>query len=319
MIQTSVNQIVAEDLFVRAQACIERGDLAQAEQLLLSLINESTEETSSGRIVQARTALAEVYESLGRYQAAGEVLAPYDPHTLEPFSPHLRGLLLLAFGSRAYWQNDFPRSVTLLNRAREILEPIGDAANLARVYHCLGRSYWALDEQRLAREHYEIAIEWGRRARRDRQLAITYMNLGLVARHEGDLDEAGMCYRRALRLLKQTNDEMSRARLQNNLGVMLLYQGNFYEAANSSRRALEHLAGHQDNLLIGMVNNNLAVTCIHTGEWALAESYIQQALGIARARNDRLREGTYTETLGLLRAYQGRVQEANERASAFRS
>jgi hydrogenase-4 transcriptional activator len=312
MIQTSVNQIAAEDLFVRAQACIERGDLAQAEQLLLSLINESTEETSSGRIVQARTALAEVYESLGRYQAAGEVLAPYDPHTLEPFSPHLRGLLLLAFGSRAYWQNDFPRSVTLLNRAREILEPIGDAANLARVYHCLGRSYWALDEQRLAREHYEIAIEWGRRARRDRALAITYMNLGLVARHEGDLDEAGMCYRRALRLLKQTNDEMSRARLQNNLGVMLLYQGNFYEAANSSRRALEHLAGHHDNLLIGMVNNNLAVTCIHTGEWALAESYIQQALGIARARNDRLREGTYTETLGLLRAYQGRVQEANE-------
>ncbi|MDT5122598.1 MAG: hypothetical protein QOC96_2080 [Acidobacteriota bacterium] len=312
MIQTSVNQIVAEDLFVRAQACIERGDLAQAEQLLLSLINESTEETSSGRIIQARTALAEVYESLGRYQAAGEVLAPYDPHTLEPFSPHLRGLLLLAFGSRAYWQNDFPRSVTLLNRAREILEPIGDAANLARVYHCLGRSYWALDEQRLAREHYEIAIEWGRRARRDRALAITYMNLGLVARHEGDLDEAGMCYRRALRLLKQTNDEMSRARLQNNLGVMLLYQGNFYEAANSSRRALEHLAGHHDSLLIGMVNNNLAVTCIHTGEWALAESYIQQALGIARARQDRLREGTYTETLGLLRAYQGRVQEANE-------
>ena len=74
MIQTSVNQIVAEDLFVRAQACIERGDLAQAEQLLLSLISESTGENSSGRIVQARTALAEVYESLGRYQAAGEVL-----------------------------------------------------------------------------------------------------------------------------------------------------------------------------------------------------------------------------------------------------
>src|SRR5438045_155866 len=137
MIQTSVNQIVAEDLFVRAQACIERGDLAQAEQLLLSLINESTEETSSGRIVQARRAL-----------------------------PDLRR-------------------------------------------------------------------------------AIVSMCRGRRGRHEGDLVDAGMCYRRALRLLKQTNDEMSRARLQNNLGVMLLYQGNFYEAANSSRRALEHLAGHQ--------------------------------------------------------------------------
>jgi hydrogenase-4 transcriptional activator len=312
MTQTSVNQIAAVDPFVHAQACVERGDLAQAEKLLLTIIGERDAEISSGRIVQARTTLVEVYEGAGRYDEAAEALAPYDPLALDSFSPHLRGLLLLAFGSRAYWQNDFPRSVTLLNRAREILEPVGDAANLARAYHCLGRSYWALDEQQLAREHYEIAIEWGRRAHRDRTLAITYMNLGLVARHEGDLDEAGMCYRRALRLLRQTNDEVSRARLQNNLGVMLLYQGNFYEAANSSRRALEHLAGHHDSLLIGMVNNNLAVTCIYTGEWALAESYVQQALGIARARGDRLSEGTYTETLGALRAVQGRVQEANE-------
>src|SRR5205085_11738409 len=123
-------------------------------------------------------------------------------------------------------------------------------------------SYWALDEQALAREHYEIAIEWGRRARKDRALAITYMNLGLVARHEGDMDEAGMCYRRALRLLRHTTDEISRARLQNNLGVMLLYEGNVYEAANSSRRALEHLSGHHDGLLIGIVDDNWAVTGI---------------------------------------------------------
>lgn len=312
MTQTSVHQKAIVDLFVHAQACVERGDLEQAEKLLLSLLSETRNESSDARIVEVRTVLAEIYEGLGRYQDAADALSPYDPHALDSFSPHLRGLLLLAFGSDAFWQNDFPRSVTLLNRAREILEPIGEAANIARVHHCLGRSFWALDEQRLAREHYEIAIEWGRRAHRDRALAITYMNLGLVARHEGDLDEAGMCYRRALRLLQQTNDDVSRARLQTNLGVMLLYQGNFHEAANSSRRALEHLAGHHNNLYIGMVNNNLAVICIHTGEWALAESYVQQALEIARARRDRLSEGTYTETLGALRAYQGRVQEANE-------
>jgi hydrogenase-4 transcriptional activator len=312
MTQTSVNQLGVEDLFVNAQAFIERGDLAQAETLLLAIINEGSQEISSGRIIQARTALAEIYEGMGRYTDAGEVLAPYDPHELDHLAPHLRGLLLLAFGSRAYWQNDFPRSITLLNRAREILEPLGDPANIARAFHCLGRSYWALDEQALAREHYEIAIEWGRRARKDRALAITYMNLGLVARHEGDMDEAGMCYRRALRLLRHTADEISRARLQNNLGVMLLYQGNFYEAVNSSRRALEHLSGHHDDLLIGIVNNNLAVTCIHTGEWAQAESHVQQALSIARARADRLSEGVYTETLGSLRGYQGRMEEANE-------
>ncbi|HKC62299.1 MAG TPA: tetratricopeptide repeat protein, partial [Pyrinomonadaceae bacterium] len=312
MTQTSVNKIGGSDFFVRAQTLIERGDMAQAESLLLGLINETTEDIFSARVVQARTALVEVYEGLGRYDDAAKVLAPYDLNELDKLPTHPRGLLLLAFGSRAYWQNDFPRSITLLNRAREILEPTGDAANIARAYHCLGRSYWALDEQALAREHYEIAIEWGRRARRDRALAITYMNLGLVARHEGDLDEAGMCYRRALRLLRHTTDEVSRARLQNNLGVMLLYQGNFYEAANSSRRALEHLSENHDSLLIGIVNNNLAVTSIYTGEWAQAESYVQQALAIARARGDRLSEGVYTETLGTLRAYQGRVDESNE-------
>ncbi|MGB7926069.1 MAG: sigma 54-interacting transcriptional regulator [Pyrinomonadaceae bacterium] len=312
MTQTLAKESAPVDRLIRAQRNMERGDLAGAQKLLLDLIKEDADHPTSERGVQARVALAEVYEGLGHYDDAGEVLAPYNVLELDAFAAHLKGLLMLAFGSRAYWQNDFPRSVTLLNRAREILEPTGDAANLSRAYHCLGRTYWGLDEQALAREHYEIAIEWGRRARKDRALAITYMNLGLVARHEGDLDEAGMCYRRALRLLSHTADEVSRARLQNNLGVMLLYQGNFYEAANSSHRALEHLAGYHNDLLMGMVYNNLALVSIYTGEWALAESHVQQALGIARRGNDQLSEGRYSETLGTLRAHQGRVQEANE-------
>jgi transcriptional regulator with GAF, ATPase, and Fis domain/Tfp pilus assembly protein PilF len=312
MKQLPVHQAAFTDVLIRAQKASERGDLLDARKLLVDLIREGTDAPQSERCVQARTALAEVYEGLAQYEGADEALAPYDVRALDDFPPHLRGLLLLAFGSRAYWQHDFPRSVTLLNRALEVLEPTGDAANLARVYHCLGRTYWSLDEQPLAREHYEIAIEWGRRAHRDRALAITYMNLGLVARHEGDLDEAGMCYRLALRLLRNTTDEINRARLQTNLGVMLLWQGNFYEAANATRRALEHLAGSQSHSQLAAVYNNLALTLIYTGEWAAAESHAQQALGIARAAGDRMGEGQYTETLGALRSYQGRVNEANE-------
>ena len=312
MAQIPLNQALPADILVSAQKHLERGELEGAESLLLDLIRENFAQTASERMVRARVMLAEVYEGMGQYPDAAALLAPYNLHALDEYPAYLRGLLLLAFGSQSYWQNEFSRSVTLLNRAREILEPSGDTANLARTYHCLGRTYWALDEQSLAREQYELAIEWGRRARKDRALAITYMNLGLVARHEGDLDEAGMCYRRALRLLRQTNDEASRARLQNNLGVMLLYQGNFYEAGNSLRRALEHLTGFRSDALVGHVCNNLAVTCIYTGEWAAAESHVQQALTIARERKDRLDEGSFTETLGLLRTHQGRSQEANE-------
>jgi transcriptional regulator with GAF, ATPase, and Fis domain/tetratricopeptide (TPR) repeat protein len=312
MTQASVNQATFADALVRAQKANDRGDLMGAQKLLLELIATGADGAASERGVLARTLLAEIYEGLGQYEGADETLAPYDIRALDEFAPHLRGLLLVAVGSRAYWQNDFPRSVTLLNRALECLEPTGDASSLSRAYHCLGRTYWALDEQPLAREHYELAIEWGRRAHRDRALAITYMNLGLVARHEGDLDEAGMCYRRALRLLRHTTDEINRARLQNNLSAMLIFQGNFYEAAKASRRALEHLTGSQNRLLLGRVNNNLAISLIYTGDWAVAESRLQQTLATVRAEGDRHSEGCYSETLGSLRAHQGRVDEANE-------
>jgi hydrogenase-4 transcriptional activator len=312
MTEMPANQTASVDILVRAQKNSERGDLSGAQQLLLKLIAEEDALPEGERGVQARTALAEVCEGLGLYHDAGQALAPYDARALDNYPVHMRGLLLLAFGSHAYWQDDFPRSVTLLNRSRELLEATGDAANLSRTFHCLGRAYWALDEQSLAREHYEIAIEWGRRAHKDRALAISYMNLGLVSRHEGDVDEAGMCYRRALRLLSSTTDEISRARLQTNLGVMLIYQGNFYEAANSLRRALEHLAGYRSEPLIGIIHNNLAATAIYTGDWAAAESHIQQSLGIARTTGNKLWEGEWTETLGTLRAHQGRVREANE-------
>jgi hydrogenase-4 transcriptional activator len=312
MARTFINQPASTDTLVLAARLVERGDLLGAQKLLLDLIKESAEGPASERQVLARTLLTEVYEGLGQYLEAGEILSVYNVHALELYQPHLRGIILLAFGSHAYWHNDFSRSVTLLNRARECLEPTGDVANLARSHHCLGRTYWALDEIHLAREHYELSIEWGRRARVDRALAITYMNLGIVARHEGDLDEAGMCYRRALRLLRNTTDDVTRARLQNNLCVMHHYQGNFYEASNAAHRALEHLSGHHNDLLLGMIHNNMALSALHTGEWAKAESFVQRALGIAREAEDRLSEGRYTETLGTLRGHQGRVHEANE-------
>jgi hydrogenase-4 transcriptional activator len=312
MARTYTNQESSTDTLVLAARSVERGDLLGAQKLLLDLIKESADGAASEQQVLARTLLTEVYEGLGQYAEAGEILSVYNVHALELYPSHLRGIILLAFGSQAYWHNDFSRSVTLLNRARECLEPTGDVANLARAHHCLGRTYWALDEIHLAREHYELSIEWGRRARVDRALAITYMNLGIVARHEGDLDEAGMCYRRALRLLRNTTDDVTRARLQNNLCVMHHYQGNFYEAANAAHRALEHLSGHHNDLLLGMIHNNLALSALHTGEWAKAESFVQRALGIAREAEDRLSEGRYTETLGTLRGHQGRVHEANE-------
>lgn len=286
--------------------------MSGAEKLLLDLIESNQDQPESERGVQARVQLAEIYEGLGRHDDAEKALAPYDVRNLDGFATHLRGQLILAFGSLAYWQDDFPRSVTLLNRAKEILEPTGDVVNLARAFHCLGRAFWALDEIALAREYYELAIEWGRRARKDRALAISYMNLGLVARHEGDMDEAGMCYRRALRLLRNSNDEVTRARLQNNLGAMLLLQGNFHEAANSFRRALEHLSSVQSDHLTATMHNNLAVAGIYTGDWAEAESHIQQALEIVRRHGPKLLEGESTETLGNLRAHQGRTKEANE-------
>jgi DNA-binding NtrC family response regulator/tetratricopeptide (TPR) repeat protein len=312
MTRIAANQTVPEDSLAHAQKQSERGDLAGAYRLLLEITSEEATPIDSERAVLARVTLAEICEGLGRPEEALRALAPYDVHTLEAFPSHLRGSLLLAFGSYAFWENDFPRSVTLLNRAREILEPTGDAGALTRTYLCLGRAYWALDEQRLAREHYEIAIEWGRRAHKDRALAITYMNLGLVARHEGDMDEAGMCYRRALRFLRNTSDEVTRARLQNNLGVMLIYQGNYYEAGNSLHRALDHLTGKQSNALVANIYDNLAVNSTYIGEWAAAESHVQEALGIARSLGDRLLEGRCLETLGTLRAHQGRVPEAND-------
>ena len=114
MTQVSENQIAFEDLFVRAQAYTARGDLASAEKILLGLLRDGVPEDASARAVQTRVALAEVYEEMERHVEADEVLAPYDVRALDPLPAHLRGLLLLAFGSRAYWHKDYTRSLSLL-------------------------------------------------------------------------------------------------------------------------------------------------------------------------------------------------------------
>ncbi|HJU56743.1 MAG TPA: hypothetical protein VJ715_19320, partial [Pyrinomonadaceae bacterium] len=113
MTQVSENQIAFEDLFVRAQAYTARGDLASAEKILLSILREGGPEDSSAQGVQARVALSEVYEEMERQDEADEALLPYESHELDSFPAHLRGLLLLAFGSRAYWHKNYLNSLTL--------------------------------------------------------------------------------------------------------------------------------------------------------------------------------------------------------------
>lgn len=151
---------------------MSRGDFASAEKLLLDLLERSTEENSNASVVQARVALVEVYEEMERQREADDALAPYGASALDSFPTHLRGLLLLAFGSRAYYHHELSRSVALLKDALEILEPLGNAANLVRAYYSLGNCYQELNEPRLAREHYKIAIEWGRRARQSSHVVL---------------------------------------------------------------------------------------------------------------------------------------------------
>ena len=147
MAQIPINQALPADLLVGAQKHLERGELENAESLLLDLIKEGFAQTASERIVRARVMLP---------KSRGPSPYPTPPLCSCPTTCTADATRLPARAAlRAFCSNLLAKRVfalrTLLN-APSNCSNLGDTAHLARSYHCLGRTL-GLDEQSLARSH----------------------------------------------------------------------------------------------------------------------------------------------------------------------
>jgi tetratricopeptide (TPR) repeat protein len=240
------------------------------------------------------------YRESARYSACEglvRLVAEYRP----VLSDRQRAWLTFYEAETATDGHDLGRAVSLLTGlTRQELEPalaIRAHVHLSAVLRRLRRLKAAGKQARLALQVGSASSEG------EALLHLVHQELGLIARDEGDVEQASYHLRRALELGTAVGDRLVVASAYNGLGTVL--------QKFDPRQAITVLeAGaarlEEDAVRRAQVLNNLGLAYANVGDWAKSQRSFERSLEIKRAAAD-----IYGQALSLLnvaRVYQARQQ-----------
>ena len=184
--------------------------------------------------------------------------------------PTVRGRALDGAGWLAFRQSDMAGARALFEEARDLLQGVGDTAELARTLSNLAMVSIFSGEMVEAREHLEESLQVGRRAGDQRSVAGALWVLGLVAFFSGNLDEAEERGKASLQLSEEVGDRKLAAFLEAALGIIALERGRFAEARGRFATGLEMSADMGDRMNLALILEAECRLASATSAWTLA-------------------------------------------------
>ncbi len=212
---------------------------------VLQLLEAPLQPYRSGTLVQSDTVamclglLASAYTGLGRFNDAEQC---YDIALHGPGHGGVHNVMFhfLAIANAGWFLLDVGRAreaVSLLEDAIASAEKLRDIWQILGRFHCIhGEALHALGRTLEAEQAYRTALRIFRESPQQIDDVTTMANLAVLKRDMGCYDEAERLLHRCLELMDDTSPEVGR-QLGNLAGVHLA-QGRFIEAENECRRAL---------------------------------------------------------------------------------
>ena len=229
-------------------------------------------------------------------------------------SPQMRARVKLRIGWVHSWLWNTPKAIAALNETRKLFLEMEDEVGVSEANYALGRTYNAIDEFRIARDHLLAAVNSQRTSQDPELLARIYDQLGTADFNEGAFTSAYENYRKALELAERSPKWNLTGRILLNVGTAHDegYMGERKVSADYFRRAIECLekGGHTDYLALAY--NNLAANLRDSGLWGEAVENLNNSIGIAIKFPDRRMEATARITLAEILSARGRFDEAEE-------
>jgi len=147
-------------------------------------------------------------------------------------------------------------------------------------HFCLGASYYAIGEFKLALEHMKKA----ERLTSDKEdLMDIYNQVGIIYEKMGYLDDALFYYNRSLSLARDLRDKSMQASVLNNIGVIYEKKGELDKALGFYEESLRLKTDEKEK---APTYNNIAVIYDKKGDYQKAVEYFQKAIEIDERYGD---------------------------------
>jgi len=230
----------------------------------------------------------------------------------------IQGRALTALADAAIVRDaDVPRAEERVERALEVLDR-DDKVGRFDALAVRGTIAWSrgdlVTEERVTKEALELAREAGRKDLESDMLD----TLGSIYMSRLEFDESASLLSRALELAKESGSMVALGRAHRYLGQLHLHRGALDEAEASFALAREHLEEAGAAWQLGRVLNFTAWTAWRKGEAARAERLLRESIRVLAPLEDRATLCESQRTLAQLLIENGKLEEAERLALAAR-
>jgi tetratricopeptide (TPR) repeat protein len=184
----------------------------------------------------------------------------------------------------------------------------------ARILGHLANMFVVTQSWTLAIAHYEAAVDAASAVKDLLQLAKMHHGLGVAYQRSIHPAKARGHLEKALALYSIESDLSAVGRVENDLGNLLLREGRFGAA---ERHFLKALAGAEELQINrrgrGYILANLGEVCMRTGRKEEARGYLNQALEVGKAFDERIVVADAAMLLGRLEEGLGNPESADDR------
>jgi tetratricopeptide (TPR) repeat protein len=209
-----------------------------------------------------------------------------------------------------YAGNSNPEVIIIHEYAHRAAMAMGDRQAEALAVFSLGQVAWSQGRYEQAGLRFRDALALYRETGDVYGEASALHGLGLVALQEGRYEDASDCFWRAAALCDEIGDRASQARALSNLGVIKRRQGHYREAADYLEQSLAASREIGDRSGEGTTLCRLGVVGVRLGRYQQARDYLQQGLAVSREIGSSADEATALCWLGVPVMYLGHHQLA---------
>ncbi len=195
-------------------------------------------------------------------------------------------LSLLAFKNFAFAQPEVNACYNFLDAGdyRRAIEAgkraVQKYPNNINAHFCLGASYYAIGELKLALEHMKRAESL---TSNKGDLMYIYNQIGLIYRSMGYLDDALLYFSRSLSLARDLGNKSMQASVLNNIAGIYRNKGELDKALSYYEESLRLETDEKEKAII---YNNIAVIYDQKGNYQKAAEYSQKAIEIEERYGD---------------------------------
>jgi tetratricopeptide (TPR) repeat protein len=273
----------------------------------------SIDDLPVAEIVRVNEELGDVCDRMGKYRDAE--VAYRRARRLLPTDPVAEARLMLKQAQQHARLNRFSQGQRWIRRALRLLEGLdGDAVVRQRARSLAAYAQFCVEQGR-----HRLALRWCERAiveasalGDDEALALAQRTAGRAAGFLGDLAEASVRWKEALRLYERLGDFSGQGAMANNLGVLGYWKGEWHESRSFYRRSLElsERIGYEDG--VAAAQYNLGHLLCDQGRTEEATPLLLASFRSSKAAGHRLAEATAQRELARIAALEGRHEAALE-------